>query len=225
MDEQILKFATELTDILLKREPIKELNFFIADIENNIERFQTQIKLLSKSDERFPCILWASGDPIPVDMGSSFLLEDIFIERWPFPFIKEILHYALSSFDMQNKYTLRLFPIHEVRQIFRSRLISFLYSRTLKNWDRQPPPPYDPSNGPGFLPFRVITQRQGLRVHYSPAYFFNPNQVFGSPTSPVHGWIRPGRYVFGATGINLPLRFEQAEFDIPPCHEANLVTI
>lgn len=75
------------------------------------------------------------------------------------------------------------------------------------------------------MQIRVHTQTAGLRVHYTPSYFFTPNQVLGAPTTPVDGWVQPGRYKFGAMGKGFPLKFDPADFDIPPQTEAHLVGI
>jgi hypothetical protein len=71
-----------------------------------------------------------------------------------------------------------------------------------------------------------VTSTHGLRVHYSPAYFINPNLVFGSRTSPVNGTIQPGRYIFGVAGPGISgVKFSPAEFDIPDATQADLLEL
>ncbi len=55
----------------------------------------------------------------------------------------------------------------------------------------------------------------GARVSYSPCYFINYT-VLASPTSPVHGYIAPGRYVFMVTTTGQTSLYDPGQFDIPP---------
>jgi hypothetical protein len=66
-----------------------------------------------------------------------------------------------------------------------------------------------------------------MRIHWSPAYFFEKEHVFGFGLStPVEGWLQPGRYIFGAIGPGRDLDFEfEAEYDLPDAREASLVTV
>jgi hypothetical protein len=98
------------------------------------------------------------------------------------------------------------------RLTFASALSDFLKSRATKSVEAG-----------DYVEFRVYSPRVNCRVHYSGASFFNPNRVFGAPTSPVIGPIRPGTYVFGVKGAEdeVPI-FDSAQFQIPPCEEARL---
>ncbi len=81
------------------------------------------------------------------------------------------------------------------------------------------PPPtthQPPSPGSG-LSFEVHTRLSGKTVYYSPAYFLNPNLVFGHPSTPVRGSLPPGRYVFG-----IDRTFAPDEYDIPPSTSATV---
>jgi hypothetical protein len=73
------------------------------------------------------------------------------------------------------------------------------------------------------LLFEVHTVTHGLRVYFHPAYWHNSTTVFGNRLStPVPGYLKPGRYVFGATGSALPLQFDPAEYDVPGTSRADL---
>jgi hypothetical protein len=74
------------------------------------------------------------------------------------------------------------------------------------------------------LRFRVHTQGRGLRVLVSSACVFRGGRVFGAPTTPVDSWLTPGVYIFGAAD-STRTRWEQAEYDVPPHHEATLLSI
>ena len=73
------------------------------------------------------------------------------------------------------------------------------------------------------LPFTVTTLSGGLRVHYSPAYFFSPELVFGEPSTPVVGRLHPGLYMFGASKHGKPPEFAtDAHYMVPPKKTAHL---
>jgi len=76
---------------------------------------------------------------------------------------------------------------------------------------------------PKLRQFTIHTAQPGLRVHYTPAYFINWSNVFGSPTSPVAGWLQAGRYKFGGMDANGNFKFDNANFDAPPLTSAQLV--
>ncbi len=76
---------------------------------------------------------------------------------------------------------------------------------------------------PRLRQFTVHTATSGLRIHYTPAYFINWSNVFGSPTSPVAGWLQAGRYKFGGMDASANFRFDNANFDSPPLTSATLV--
>lgn len=82
-----------------------------------------------------------------------------------------------------------------------------------------PPPAVGPGGG---LQVQVSCLTPGLRIHVSPAYFINW-VFFGSPTTPVSGYVLPGRYVFAGDGPMLPKRTrDRAVFSIPPNYHCTL---
>jgi hypothetical protein len=66
------------------------------------------------------------------------------------------------------------------------------------------------------LPFEVTSRTNGLRVYVSPAYYWDPNRVWGYPTSPLKGLLRPGRYIFSATSSMNERYLNPGEWDVPP---------
>jgi|GEM_PF-2121428 len=75
-----------------------------------------------------------------------------------------------------------------------------------------PPPSVAPGGG---LRVQVSCLTPGLRIHVAPAYFINW-VFFGSPTTPVSGYVLPGRYVFAGDGPMLPKRTrDNGVFSIP----------
>lgn len=76
-----------------------------------------------------------------------------------------------------------------------------------------PPPAVGPDGG---LQVQVSCRTPGLRLHVAPAYFITW-VFFGHPTTPVTGYVLPGRYVFAGDGPMLPRRrTDPAVFSIPP---------
>jgi len=77
-------------------------------------------------------------------------------------------------------------------------------------------PPLPPAVGSGGgLQVQVSCSTPGLRIHVAPAYFINWI-FFGSPTTPVTSYVRPGRYMFAGDGPMLPnLTIDEGVFDIP----------
>jgi len=215
--------AKALADRLLKnidgkRDYVSQsLDIYTADVEAAVDRFDAQTKFCNQFKIGFPCILLS--EPIPVDWSNLFAFFglDILSKLKP-PQKYDWFNQVGSSLALVGNWgTVTHISSADAISYFRTGLVRFL---TVRFSARQS----NISTNPG-LQFRVITQGIGLRVHWSPAYFFNPQNVFGSPTSPVDAWIQPGKYMFGAVGPNLSLQFDPAMFDIPPLTQATLVSI
>lgn len=83
-----------------------------------------------------------------------------------------------------------------------------------------PPPPAVGSGGG--LQVQVSCLTPGLRIHVAPAFFINW-VYFGSPTTPVTGYVLPGRYVFAGDGPMLPkFTKDNGVFCIPPSYHPAL---
>ena len=180
-------------------------DIYTPDVEGDVVNFAFQVSWANRFGLSLPCVPAADGYPIPISLfperialiQPSKLTEELFDrpDPWWFAGIPELeLSYVSTK---------------ESRDFFRRRLIRFLTARFSARQS-------DISTGPG-LQFTVETDTKGLRVHYSPAYFFEPEHVLNSPTSPVTGWIQPGRYIFGAGPLGKKPDFDfTAEYDIPP---------
>jgi hypothetical protein len=82
-----------------------------------------------------------------------------------------------------------------------------------------PPPAVGPGGG---MQVQVSCLTPGLRIHISPAYFITW-VYFGSPTTPVAGYVLPGRYVFAGDGPMQPRRKKDpAVFCIPADYHPTL---
>jgi len=71
------------------------------------------------------------------------------------------------------------------------------------------------------LPIEVHSPTRGARVSYSPSYFIN-YQVLASPTSPVKGFLHPGRYMFMLTTRGPTNVVDQGMFNVPPDYRIHL---
>jgi hypothetical protein len=187
------------------------------DVEADARRFGRQYRYFSLRDLAHPCLVPDDGDPIPLDAGSVVGPE--WAPRFELP--RELgaeinRHIAEMGADLAERSQVRFAELHpdEARSSFGRRLARFLAARFVGSADPSP-------QAVAGLPFTVHTNSNGLRVHYSPAYWWSPRS-FGSPTSPVARPMRPGRYVFGADGPHLALQFDATEYDLPPDTSARL---
>jgi len=181
---------------------------FMTDIENECSVFQEQLQHSSKNEHA--CLLLPDVD-VPVPVKYSILQND-FIEQ--------------KNLGMVNSRA--IFPHADVKVAFldaRSAVSGFCHhlqrflTARLKYFGGNTANP--PSARP-MLMFRVDCMHKHGRVHYSPAYFFDPNLVFGAPSTPVLGSIDPGLYLFGVKYLGQPVEFDAAKFAIPPLNYATL---
>lgn len=221
--------AADLTDSLLacigsdKRDYRPQRHEIpTADVEAAVDRLHEQMLLLHSMLLPFPILITSGEPPIPLDLGFEPYWRDEFVKpsliRNLLGKPKSLLRGLLASvqrFYAEQDIGCILVPPADAVPCVRSHLENFL---TVRFQARQS----DISDRPGLI-FSVTTHTQGLRVHYSPAYFFNSRTVLGSPTSPAVGWIQPGRYVFGAAAPGKPPVFDlKAHYDVPPATSATL---
>jgi hypothetical protein len=194
---------------------------FLADVESDVNRFGVQLRFCIEHQLSFPCCKIGNADPIPLDwtFGADIpesrrhALLHCFSGTPPFADLNK-----KESFFDQSKAEIATEEPAKVKGYFKNRLTHFLTSRF-----KFAKANASPSSG---LSFTVLTASLGLRVHYSPAYFLNPNLVFGSPTTPVSRILQPGRYVFGVAGVGFASpKFSDAEFDVPPETQAHLLEL
>jgi len=217
---------------------------FQADVEFDISRFNSQAELYSSFGDDFPCLSFNQDTPVPIDIFPNLGLAPWFgfPPFYPYDYyrfwMREYLYHLRrgdilkESFSERSKVEYIAAPPSEAKGFFRNRLTQFLTTRFIgasfvgASDSVAPPPPGTTTVTSSGLPFCVITSTQGLRVHYSPAYFINPNLVFGSKTSPVCENIKPGRYIFGVAGPGIQsVKFSPAEFDVPHSTQADLLDL
>ena len=223
--QTVAEVARKLTDELLegigsseRRYSSKHTEIFLADVEADVDRFNLQISYCLDHELPFPCLVDPNGpdvQPIPLDVT---FIPELFSSTLELSGFRSGLEYARINSFLFQEWGLKCsqFHVRDAESFFRNRLSDFLTARFSARQS-------DFSISPG-IRFRVNTPgKRGLRVHYSPSYQLNPSHVFGAPTTPVDNWIRPGVWKFGVAGQNLKLRFDPADFSIPPLTEATLV--
>jgi hypothetical protein len=196
-----------------------KIPIFLADVEENVDRFGVQLRFCIEEQLKFPCLHTETGDPIPLDwiygaeIPARHMILQCYLGTPPFADLNKQLF-----FTKEAKVEIKTEEPTKVNGYFKNRLTHFLTSRF--RFAKA-----NPALSSG-LSFTVVTSSLGLRVHYSPAYSFNPNLAFGSPTSPVSGTLQPGRYMFGVAGVGFTNpKFSDAEFDVPPETQADLLEL
>jgi hypothetical protein len=192
----------------------------LADVSATTERYLIQESLSIRYGLPIPAVVVDGEDPLPA--GVFPVMAGGFAETHDLPY--EGVTVAAAARDRLARdaeragaSTVDLAP-ESARRHVRGRLARFLERRLAAQKEAAGP------SAPG-LPFRVVTRGPGLRIHWSPAYFFEPGHVFAFGLStPVDGWLAPGRYIFGAVGPMQPLEWEfDATYDLPDARVANLL--
>lgn len=193
----------------------------LADVEADVNQFKDQYEYCSENGIPIPCFEDDKGSiPLPLNLAgvvhpfaSPTVHQPPDVARWLLKLLPEQVKLMAQSSSLEYSE----YSPNEVREFFGHRLRQFLIPRlgTSRSESSKTADNYG-------LRFRVFARTDGLRIYYTPAYWFTPNQVFGAPTSPVEGWIMPGRFRFGAYGGSLSLRWDDGEYSIPPSEEARL---
>lgn len=239
-----LNLASDLTEHLFSEEEKQHSydfhrghemeGIFQADVEFDISRFKSMVADCIKDGAHFPCIYTGGEVPIPIDYNSVYWVDPAQRSAIPHNIYRpEYDHLLRNIFSEPEK--VQVMPIDplNVIEIFKYHLKRFLAVRIR---GKESGPEKDASTYPygippqraalppiNVVPFRVVTSTHGLRVHYSRAYFINQALVFGSRTSPVDGYLHPGRYIFGVAGPSIHgVKFSKAEFDVPELRQADL---
>lgn len=193
----------------------------LGDVEADVDQFVDQNIYCSENGLPVPCLEDNKSEPLPINLTGIVhpFIRSSAIYRNP-----EVARALLSQLPDQvsalaNDSGLAYgeYSPQEARDFFNIRLRQFLEPRITRASSEK-----TTSMVHQGLKFKVHTYTNGLRVHFMPAYWFSPNQVFGSPTTPVEGWIMPGRYKFGTVGPAYGLQFDDGEYNIPPSQEAHI---
>ncbi len=187
---------------LLRHESI-----FMSDIENACSIFQEQLQHHSRFDHA--CLLLPDDAPVP--MRYSGLRDFLFSQKGSMiENISTLFPRANIKVDFLDARSAIGGFCHHLQRFLTARL-KYFGSNTANLPNARP-----------MLLFRVDCVHNHGRVHYSPAYFFDPNLVFGAPSTPVVGSIDAGLYLFGVKYPGQQLTFDAAKFSIPPLNSATL---
>jgi hypothetical protein len=187
----------------------------VADLERDAIDFNVELRLLEAHDLRAPVWHLDDGPVLPVSLAA--------IVPTPWDDLTEpgLSHReGTEEFDRWAEKALisiragrtvpggKLVPREEARGAFFERAKSFLSSRirgTQRLRDHGAPRMFAArrfGDAVGEVPganFEVTTDTEALRVLYSGAYRL-AWRYFGHPTSPVHGLLQAGTYMFGVDG-------------------------
>jgi hypothetical protein len=185
-------------------------DIFTGDIIEASERFALTLALSQAIFGDAVGVVRAVTSMIPIDMTTALLRGRITGSKVQRPTIGDF--FGQPPFDKLGVQTASQL---EAARFFHDGLSRFLYTRFEARES-------DISDKPGCL-FTVTANTEGLRIHYSKAFIFDPHHVFGSPTNPVRRWLQPGDYYFGAIGPEQPLWFDlQSEYEVPEITHAHL---
>jgi len=228
---------TRLLDNLLngfgqsKRQYKRERTSFPSgDVEFDIERLSTSVYFWTSGVETaYPCAVDSDG-PVPIMMTFMGKLFPSGWEGFPEPAYYLFLEGTLNFYETKNVNIVKL-SVNDLRSSLRERLSRFLSVRSRE--DEAPTPRFATAVGAApagfttrsnpYLDLEVHTHESELRIHYTPSYFIDWTNVFGSLTTPSTGWILPGRYKFGAMRANGDFLIDKGNFDVPPTTAAHLV--
>ncbi len=202
--------ADELMSIIRSKsseldfENIRELmRTRIADIEENCVSLHQQVKRSrARGDGFLVCAKRARGY-IPVSRQEEALVVDD--SKFEFPTAER------EYFTVETEKALD-FVEPELADFLHRRVATSEYVSLAQRMGM--------AGGTGAAPpntFQIMVNSPsaGARVSYSPCYFVNYT-VLASPTSPVYGYIPPGRYIFMVTTKAHLKHSDPGEFDIPP---------
>lgn len=236
-----------------KRYPQEAEGVPLSDVFDTFRQIAAEFGMARRWDGEVVCLELADGDLVPMSLrgvqGSNypFLAYEDLLEAWerygPFP--PHFLHrFWRDAVQRARKWSVRMTGIQEAQEAVGAGVRRFLGYRFggMKRWAEWirgdggdlpgntrhsggsgslPPPPAVGANGG--LQVQVSCRTPGLRIHVSPAYFVTW-VYFGSPTTPVAGWLQPGRYIFAGDGPMLPnLTLDNGIFSIPPSYHPSLM--
>jgi hypothetical protein len=204
-------------------------DIYIADVADSLDRFSFELNLAYQLDDRVPAIEWNLEYPIPVDSRGVLMNADLAMDSWlqlfsavadsPGHQMRYSVERVLETMQLSTRY---LSP-GEAREAFMGNVHSFMRIRGEASasgataMGQGAGVAQATGAGAGLLLVDVHTQGQGFRIHYSPVYLFNGRgTVLGSPTTPVSGQLRPGRYVFGGDKPGHPPTWDTVPHNIPP---------
>ncbi len=213
---------------------LRELSIFTADIEYLLGWLEQQYRVSNRYGSReLPCYM-INETPIPVSIPSfnSFIdktdveLDGIrkcnwekFNEIWYREVQEDEQAKLINADDAVDN------SIAELTEFMKGRLAAKKYFDRFGVDHAMVGPPSRPVVGDqsavAMLSVEVHSKTPGERVSYSPAYFIN-YMVLAAPTTPVTGYLLPGRFVFMVSN-SVVSKKDPGVFDVPPHYTINLM--
>jgi len=230
-----------------QREPISQQyeSLELRDVNDNLNNLKNQLGYLDRIGiQEFPCMT-VGETKIPIDIFQYFedgekrqsILSDYYDRYFYRDFYpEERLHRFLDFIKKDNDTKLSSLSFDSVRSNVREALSSFLeirhasfYNQNIRDniskFFRGTPPTSTSNISTKYLTVTVNTSNHGLDLSASPAYFVTWKK-FGSPTSPIDGYLIPATYIFGGSGVGLPsFTPDPMPVDIPPNFTVTLTKI
>jgi hypothetical protein len=203
----------------------------INDVVTNVSEMAMEFAAARRWDGEIPCLELGDGELAPISLSGflgapfgPFYGPGDWLEwerRGPFPPHRVWREIVRRSGSWEER--VQIADVGKAEDGIQRNLHGFLSYRFagIKKWAEWIRGAYGPSRSSepsgskgspppavgagGGLQVHVSCQTPGLRLHISPAYFISWVN-FGSPTTPVAGYVLPGRYIFAGDGPMLPKR-------------------
>jgi hypothetical protein len=239
------RLAEEYIDMIFesrrgKKIAQKHQKLDLDDINANLNILKSQIDQVGPTGygRVFPCIRVGNiSIPINIDqyvndvnkMDSIVSGRRGLFDRFPINLFR-MFDYAASEknddLGLISHDSLRKIMIETLSYFIKIRYSSFFNEQIVQRIKRSfidtPPSVSNKGIENKYLTISLSTINHGLQIQASPAYFISWS-YFGNPTSPISGYLKPGRYIFGGQGLGLPtFTVDKTFVDVPPNFNVNL---
>lgn len=232
----------------MKKSQREYFGLELNDINENLTILKSQIKFLERFGvkDTIPC-LTIGKSIIPIDIFQYFenrekrlsLLPDFYDEYYyRHFFMEELIDRFLNRIEKSLNKNVTNQNLESVKSNVKNSLSSFIEMRHASFFNHNivskiskffrggggSPPSISSGARTKYLTVTVNTNNHGLDILASPAYFVTWKK-FGSPTSPVAGYLIPGTYIFGGSGVGVPtFTHDSTPVDIPPNLDITITT-
>ncbi|WP_213290450.1 hypothetical protein [Bradyrhizobium sp. sGM-13] len=197
-----------------------------ADIATSVQDFHSAASVLMSMQMPYPMVHISAIGWAPLDLPNS-----VPEERRSFASPADIVGFAREAPGAfaKTEMLLTTMPVPQARRSFAALLVDFLRVRVdaamgLRVLSGGENLRCGVPEVPG-LDVTVHNLQTGLRIIAAKAYFPDVRRVFGNSLStPVSGYLPPGKYIFGADGPNRPLVLDDTvPYEIPPNNIIHMV--
>ena len=190
---------------------LRALPVAVADVEANLEQLDEQIRFARGTNLTVPCAN-VGGKAIPVAIP-EFSMDS----HWNQKPSNELLR-LYASHVASNENVISTDEETALKNVG-DELSGFLGNRLAASHAQRSLGAIGMTST--LLQVVVSAHTAGARVSYSPSYFIN-YLYLGAPTTPVTGYLLPGRYVFMLTTLARKKMKDNGVFDVPPIFNVSL---